>query len=278
MAAHPAGCYEHQSRNVFTTWAAIDHEFVHALGARIRRTDVTFEEGLAVGLTSDILDQSFERLPEEYVGMSRKEFNSSFGGGHTAGHFVRWLVERDGIDPLLAMRRRVGADAEADDILEEFERAFGVPLEAAQQAWVATAPVSYDGLFDVARPVEAWDGDTITITRELDCDDASTFGPLTWPPFDHDRDEEEGMFTTATLDVPVGGAYLVELTGSSDDRALLKRAGCWDVVPGDVGLEVALEPDGEHELVLSGCRWRVLLSTDLGPVSTVALRLIRADG
>jgi hypothetical protein len=201
LAQHPAGCYDHELNHVIATWAVIEHEFVHAHGSTIRVTDVTFEEGLAYGLTANIYDQSFATRPDSYLGMSRREFNGLAGSGHVSGHFVHWLTDTYGVQALLGMRDKVSANATRDVILSEFELAFGRPIESFEEEWAATAPESYDTSGILPTPRDAWVGDVLTVKRTLDCDEPDTLGPLTSPPYSPARDDEDGGYVPVTMDI-----------------------------------------------------------------------------
>jgi len=149
-------------------------------------------------------------------------------------------------------------------------------LADAEQAWAEEAPASYDAMYDVAPPVEQWNGDDLTITRTLACDDPGTFGPLTSPPLEPEHDENVGMYGLATMDILVGAAYRVELTAARGGRVGLRRRGCWDEAEDSVGLAIELEANDAQEIVLSGCRWLVVFSSDdVDQALTMSLHLTR---
>lgn len=274
---HPAGCYSRQEDKIFGSWQSLGHELGHALGIRVGYTQIMFEEGLASAFTRNISDPSFERPPSILLGISVDEFFARGGEYLLSAHFVRWLFEVHGIDPLLEIRRRVRRDATAEDVRVEFERAFGVTFEDAEARWAREAPESYDPIFDDPLVPEPWNGGQLEITRTLDCESTTTLGPLT-QFVGSDVDEQEGMYAVAAMDSPTPGRYRLALDGVAGDRVMLTQLGCWDHAEDNVGLRLELDAGDDDEFVLSGCRWEVVFITDTADhARPITLRATRID-
>lgn len=269
------GCYEYDSDAIFGQWSALDHEMVHSFGARINRTDAAFEEGLAIALSdSTILDQDFDDLPDRYLGQSVEEFHKTSGARRTVGHFVRWLIDEVGIGPLLEMRKHVEPDAGRDKILREFERAFGVSMLEFENDWALHAPEGYEEVQSVPTTLLEWRDDQATLLHTLNCDDQTTFGPLTSPPFAAELDEHAGMYGVSVINITSPGDYVVTLSAGEGGSAIMKQGGCWVTEEGSaLGFEIYANET--QVLSLSACAWTIYFRTDSYTKSTFKLHLER---
>lgn len=255
------GCYAYEDDAIFGRWSALDHEMVHSFAARINRTDTAFEEGLAIALSdSAILDQDFSDIPDQYLGLSVTEFHQTIGARHTVGHFVRWLIDERQIEPLLQMRREVDADADREQILDSFQKFFGRSMLDLEVEWALHAPEGYEGGHLPATTPLNWKDGRATLSRTLDCDEQTTFGPLTSPPFGNELDEEPGMYAIEAINITSPGNYRVTLSGNVSGSAVMKQSGCW-VTDDESSLVFEIAVDESQVLALSACTWTVHFRT-----------------
>lgn len=121
------------------------HELVHAVMARIGHPPVLIAEGLAVAMTSRGLwgDQEFDRLAAREMAARRslEPFLSAFTeqdpevGYAVAGSFVAFLIDRHGIEPMLAFLRGCAGGSQRYE--RAFRGAYGRTLARASIEWMA---------------------------------------------------------------------------------------------------------------------------------------------
>ena len=121
------------------------HELVHAVMARIGHPPVLFAEGLAVAMTSRGVwgDQEFDRLAARAMATRRslEPFLSAFTEQDperayaVAGSFVAFLIDRHGIEPLLAFLRGCAGGPQGYE--RAFRAAYRTTLARASIDWMA---------------------------------------------------------------------------------------------------------------------------------------------
>ncbi len=121
------------------------HELVHAVAGRIGRPPLLFTEGLAVALTSEGRWQGrdIDEIARAYVRGNRSidPLLRDFGAVDAdrdyalAGSFVAFLLDRDGISPLIAFLR--GCGPSPSSYRQAFVHAYGRSVLALGVEWEA---------------------------------------------------------------------------------------------------------------------------------------------
>lgn len=141
-------------------WPIDNHECVHALlSATIGLAPALFNEGAAVAHQTDpsggILVPRWSGTPIDEIAAARKREGTIpplselldnadfFQYPDTltypiAGSFVKYLIERDGYEPLKALLRQSEHRDPPDRLRANFEAAFGGSLDAAWEEWLAS--------------------------------------------------------------------------------------------------------------------------------------------
>jgi hypothetical protein len=128
------GCTNTKSLTIWTSTVALEHELVHAV---IGETSLApfFNEGLA-----DVYSGRQTRF-----GHTRPSANEGTSGRTadrgTGRHFVRWLRERWGSEPLGRLVRA------GDRTFGSFEAIYGMSVEAAEALYFEDAPLGYPAMY-----------------------------------------------------------------------------------------------------------------------------------
>ncbi|MFY0538717.1 hypothetical protein [Nannocystis pusilla] len=88
-----------------------------------------------------------------------------------AGHFVRYLVERYGIEPFKQLYELSDHGDSADAFIADFERVYGRKFVDFEVEYVYSADDVYPGLAGCGQPAIAWDGGAYSGEFLVDCDD-----------------------------------------------------------------------------------------------------------
>lgn len=211
-----AGCAP--DGEVFSRYAPLDHELVHAVAAPFGLPRSLFAEGLAVtyedighgpvtqyfGASSDVL---------ALVEADQIEFSEQ-DGYRLAGAFTSYLIERFGIAAYLGAYAAIDRYATRDEVDSEFRRAFHETLEDTVADFQALLPgagsqCNQPGfgakLMECAAPELAWDGEHLALERSVSCSDPASIGPF-----------DDKIVVLYTLTLPSGGTYELRMDG--DDR------------------------------------------------------------
>jgi hypothetical protein len=147
---------------VHTMFSFENHETVHVYSSLVGRPSDFFNEGLAVAFQTNPLDGDLESRfngqqvheatadyrqnglvpPLDQVVETRgfRAINDSTRSYRIAGSFVRFLIDRFGIDRVKEFFRISAASDRRDIIRQRFETAFGETLDGAEAGWLASLP------------------------------------------------------------------------------------------------------------------------------------------
>ena len=143
-----------------TLWTWDNHETVHIYTAPIGRPSDFFNEGIAVAFQTDPMTGDFEprfngeqihaaarryrQLGQLVLPLSRvvtttgfRAVSDSVLSYREAGSFVAFLIDRFGLDRVLAFFRASTRDDALGVIETRFQQAFGTALPDAEAAWLA---------------------------------------------------------------------------------------------------------------------------------------------
>jgi|APFre7841882724_1041349.scaffolds.fasta_scaffold12186_2 hypothetical protein len=143
-----------------TLWTWDNHETVHIYTALVGRPSDFFNEGIAVAFQTNPLDRDFEprfngeqvhdaarryrQLGQLVLPLSRVVTTSGFRAVsdsvlsyREAGSFVAFLIDRFGLDRVLAFFRASTRDDALSVIESRFQQVFGTALADAESEWLA---------------------------------------------------------------------------------------------------------------------------------------------
>jgi hypothetical protein len=163
---------------VFTTPHSTYHQLGHSAVCELRaNARPALAEGVAV---------MFEPTPEthrmghdegwlELIEQPTRDLSDA-----NAGHFVRWLYERDGAESVAELYGRSGDSTSTIAALEEI---FGASLEQLESEYFASAPYAWSPFRQCADipHVQRDDDGVWRHSSIIDCESESTMGPYTTP-------------------------------------------------------------------------------------------------
>lgn len=183
------GCYHFSVGTISTSYAALNHEVVHAtLGSR--GVHPFFEESVADIHAGD-QTRFGTTLPSDNAGADLHSIDHA-----TGRHFVRWLRERWGVHSLARL-----LDS-GESTFENFEGVYGVSLADAQAMYVDDAPFAYPSLHVCTGQMLSGQNSTWTAALELDCDAGSDT-----------RVAGDGMIVHRTFTITTPGRYAISTDG-----------------------------------------------------------------
>jgi hypothetical protein len=150
------GCFNRPSNTVRTSDVALAHEIVHAAMAQ-HRPAAFFEEGLAEMYGGKM---ALYAISEPSANVGRKGASIDY---LTANHFVRWLRERWGPEPLGRLART------SDRSFSSFEAIYGMSMQAAEALYFEDAPFAYPSFYACDGPELLEEGGAWRGEVELDC-------------------------------------------------------------------------------------------------------------
>ncbi|WP_106390854.1 hypothetical protein [Enhygromyxa salina] len=177
------GCYRRAGQRIYSGAATVEHELVHAVASELANRDAFFEEGLAEALSAS---PQFGRYAPWFPvkGSGDVDYPS-------AGHFVRWLLETRGPDPLLSHMSAPGG-------VTEFEAIYAQSLTEMTAEYFADAASSYPRLHDYPAPAFEAQGEGLwSSVIEFDC------------AGDDVRGAADGLEAIRELTVPKTGFYAI---------------------------------------------------------------------
>jgi hypothetical protein len=211
---------------VATELAAAPHELVHA--SRLASAvfgNRFFEEGIAEALRGGEQqayaignDAAANPLPPSLL---VQQFSRSPGAYVTAGHFVSWLIEAYGRDPISAALTSAAFETTGnpEEVSAWMNGAFGLTLAEAEQAWRETAAYSYVQLGPCADERVVSLAGSLELAGVLDCGSDETVGP-----YSADADGVgvgEARSITTCVRIPGPLVLDLELEASAEVRAFL---------------------------------------------------------
>lgn len=258
------GCYTTDGY-VAASWHALDHEVVHAVVDRFADPSAFWSEGIAEALTKRGTYRGWRQTVTDNATAS-ESLEVDYA---TAGHFVRWLIETRGIEPVRDVLEGVAVDHALDGSLAELE-----------EEYEAEAPYTYPPVRDAcdyfdlsAIDVDAW---FERIPISCDVEGTSRF---------------EGFWVSAVRTVDLdAGRYELAVTGGKGARIVGCQDRSWpdpppEMINGDVPNAVEnsqtewgllFESGRAHVLDLTEGRYKIVLPT-WEDEETVEISLRRLD-
>lgn len=188
----PFGCTSESRATIWTSREALSHELVHAVMGTSGSLHPFFKEGLAELYGGRQTRFGFS-APSANADADR--FTSDI---RTATHFLRWLRERWGPQPLARLAR------DGQSGFSDFKSIYGMTIEEAEQLYFVEAPHAYASLYGCQEPdlasaevIEGW-MDSLTLDCETGVDT---------------RGAGVGLIVHRTLEVPEPGYYSVSTDG-----------------------------------------------------------------
>jgi hypothetical protein len=182
---HPKQCSErargcvHGDGAVFTVPGAIEHELGHSAACELRRNvRPAIAEGLAVMFKSSLASRQFVTEADDLREMLEADVEDL--SYTNAGHFTRWLFEREGAETFAALYRRAHGRKHTIAAIEEL---YGASIEQLEAEYFADAPYAWAPFRQCADlpHVERDDDGVWRYSAVMDCEDESTMGPyLRW--------------------------------------------------------------------------------------------------
>lgn len=184
---------------------------------------------------------------------------------HTAGRFVRFLIERHGLEVFVAFMRSTWRDAEFDEFAPIFAEVFGEPIEAAMADFAEYPNCSSQSnriaLLDCALPPQPWDGPILTLGADVSCERSDVLGP----------NKLGLMYTSRAFGIAEAGSYRVSSPASTSwSFARVSKCGsCWD------SLEWTLGPGTSEAHELTPGRYYVEFGRRVGEPAELSLQIER---
>lgn len=241
------GCYHRDEQVGIGVPQSLAHELVHLVG---RDLGPSFERFWYEGLAEALSEHPVNFIPSDLV----EESTSDDVLYLIPGHFIRWLIEREGIQPVLRAFRG-----------ESFEASFGIGLAEMEQIYDAEATEVMPSPFACEdEPLLPSSGGSFELVEEFDCNSENTTRIRHLTSFDHvatirifsvEEDERFVVEANGVDHVRIGGCTtepgdVVEFVGDVESDAYLlasfNPARTTEVTPGE---EVFL-PAGTYRLVL----------------------------
>ncbi|MEZ4383519.1 MAG: hypothetical protein R3A79_19470 [Nannocystaceae bacterium] len=229
-----AGCsYEYAA---ISTKALNRHELAHVVTRSAGwNGPASFVEGVAE-MFNDGVDLDEVREPIDAV---LDDFQITDTHYFTMGLFVRFLVERHGLEKLAAFMRDTDYHAARETYEATFAQHFGESLSDATAAFddYPTCPEWSNriALYECNLPLTPWSNGAIDVNVDLQCEDSDVFGPL--------EDDPMRIGSFVAFEVEVEETYSVEVNSEIAGFAgvrITRCGSCWDEV--DFGV-VAGEPE-----------------------------------
>lgn len=162
-----------QDGEMWGPWGSVDHELVHIVLGTLGRPTSFLSEGAAVAFTQEFLLLTDRSQLSRWLDCDFFKIGE-FDGPlcyERAGHFVRYLIERHGIEPFKQLYELSDHGDGADAFIADFERVYGRKFIEFEVEYVYSAYDVYPGLAGCGRPAIAWDGGAYSGEFLVDCDD-----------------------------------------------------------------------------------------------------------
>lgn len=248
--------------------APMDHELAHVVSFEVGRPPPFFTEGAAVAfelplVTTGLTDRPGDaQIADVLVGVLASEHYN------LAGAYTRFLIDRHGMPAYLDFYASLGRDDPADVIADVHADMFGEPLADTVAVFDETRRAcDFAGfnfkMFECSGDPLAWDGDVLTVRRDLSCDANGVIGPFA-------VDHVSRLYTNFTVDAP----GLFDLSIAADPlTAGVTIAGCGGC--GTPGPQSFRSADGPHRIQLAAGHYYLLMTGSLTQDTAAAVRLAR---
>jgi hypothetical protein len=220
-----SGCFRDSRQAIYTAMVAVEHELIHAVTADLGNRDAFFREGVAEALSGST---QFGLYPPTFPAGRSREVDY-----RSAGHFVRWLLETGGPEPMVDYLSTSGAD------VDEFEAIYFSDFE---QKYFAEAEPSYARVYEHPAPALVRDG-AISWSSELifDCSREDV------------RRGDPGLVVMRDFEVPEPGYYAFSSsTGGAISIRERARALEHTVHLDGAGIHARWLHAGSHEISVAG--------------------------
>lgn len=252
---------------VYSTRPMHFHELAHAVTRRGHAIgSEAFREGFAEALSNGF-EPAKPRVPIEPV---LRDFGYLDEDYYTAGLFVRFIVERHGLDGIVSFLQRTSSDDSFDAVEREFVEVLGEPLTVAMAAfddypscpaWSNRLAIVECGLAPVP-----WQGTSWNFESSVDCSDEDVLGPLV-------GDGISLVWATRGLVVDTPGDFIARTEGMAEGNATVRltRCGsCWDA------LDLTVQPGQAKEVSLPTGQYFVTFIKELDKDGPLEFHLDRA--
>jgi hypothetical protein len=193
------------------------HELTHAVACQLRiNSTQTYTEGLAK--VFEQAERGHQSHADHFDGDLAELLTAASTNNSYAGHFVRYLIEREGgpaFAAVYAASRGYPPPVGISAISSVLEDTYDVELAALATEYAADAPHAWAPLRQCAdlRHVEAENGEW-HMSGNMDCDDEATMGPYARPHGLSGTHALKYMYQSVTFTVEAPGAFLVEIAGA----------------------------------------------------------------
>lgn len=208
-----------------------------------------FWEGFAE-VFNDGGDPDTNQVPLEDV---IRDFTFDDSNYYMAGLFARFLIERHGLETYVELLRSTEKYASYAQFAPIFEDVFGEPLDVAMTEF-ESYPSCSDmnnriALVDCNLPLEPWDGQAVTLTANVACDQDDVLGPTS----------DDVMFTTRAFQIDAAADYsfIASAPEGWSGFRVVKCGSCWD------SFDNQIEPGGMEVHALTPGRYYVLFGRTL---------------
>jgi hypothetical protein len=191
------GC-THSDGAVFTLPGGIEHELGHSAACELRRhVRPALAEGFAVMFQSSLASTQFFTADDDLREML--EADAKDLSYTNAGHFARWLFEREGAETFAALYRRAHGRKHTIRAIEDL---YGASLDDLEAEYVADAPYAWVPFRQCADlpHVERDDDGVWRYSAMMDCENESTMGPYL-RRLDQGSPRSQLMYQSFTFDV-----------------------------------------------------------------------------
>jgi hypothetical protein len=220
------GCVEQEGNTVYSKSVPVEHELVHAL--RRDRLPAVFEEGFAQ-LFGDIGWDGEPAPRDQLLTILERSDPVDFPEYDRASHFVAFLVETHGLDPLFRLAELGNYDDDYSKVRNAFAEAYGFSLDQAlidYEDFPECDPLAWmDKRIACAEPGQPLNpqlGADVEFSKNLDCGESDVYGP------------HGGFMLTETvleIEPQIGLEVWIELIGDIGpdvSAALVSCGGCGD--------------------------------------------------
>lgn len=154
-------------------WMSADHELVHIVLGTLGRAKTFLEEGTAVAFSQDFILMQDPDPPSLWLDCDLRapgEFNGP-GCYFAAAHFIRFLIDRHGLDRFKELYAGSRYEDGVDEFLTGFESVYDQPFSAIEAEYLDTAYDVYPGMAGCGTPTIPLLGEPYSGEFSLRCGD-----------------------------------------------------------------------------------------------------------